>query len=88
MYYVFHLCNRIEPYAALFWALGIALAHIRTETVDPARRPSIPQHWYWHGTGQQGLVRFNLRVKTRQFLAFPILLYITYLWFYAYRSQF
>ena len=51
-----------------------------TETVDPACRPSIPQQWYWHGTVRQGSVRFNLRVKTRQLLAFPILLYIIYLW--------
>ena len=28
---------------------------------DPARRLGIPQLWYWHGTVQQGSVRFNLR---------------------------
>ena len=34
----------IEPYAvSVFWALGIVLAHAYTETVDQARRPSIPQ---------------------------------------------
>ena len=32
-----HLCNRVEPFAALFWALGI----VRTNTHDPVRRPGI-----------------------------------------------
>ena len=26
---------------------------------DPARRPGIPQPWYWHGIVQQGSLRFN-----------------------------
>ena len=60
MYFVF----AIEPFAALFWALGIVLVQCAyTETVDPACQPSIPQQWYWHGTVPQGSVWFNLRVK-------------------------
>ena len=27
---------------------------------DPARRPGIPQPWYWNSTVRQGSVRFNL----------------------------
>ena len=34
------LHNIIEPFAALFWALGIVLAHI---LLYPAHRPGIPQ---------------------------------------------
>ena len=41
MYYVFHLCNRIEPFAALFWALGIALAHILKQLTQPAGLASL-----------------------------------------------
>ena len=50
------LFNRIEPFAALFWALGNVLAAY-TETGDPAGRPGIPQPSYWHelyGWGQLG----------------------------------
>ena len=78
---VFRLCNIIEPFAALFWALGIVLAHILQQVTQPAGLASFNS-----GTGtvlysvQQGSGTFNLRVKTRQLLAFPILLYIIYLW--------
>ena len=54
------LYNRIEPFSALFGALGIVLAHMYSAIGDPARRPGIPQPWYWHGTVRQGSVRFNL----------------------------
>ena len=47
---VFCLHKRIEPSAALFWALGIVLAQI----LKHLTQPSIPQV-------QQGSVRFNLR---------------------------
>ena len=58
MYFVL----RIEPFAVLFWALGIVCTRAYTETVDPARRPSILQPWYWHCTVRQGVsYRFNLR---------------------------
>ena len=42
---VFRLHNRIEPSVALFWALGIVLAHILTQLTQPsgpALRPSPP----------------------------------------------
>ena len=73
---VFHLCNRIEPFAALFWALGIVhvLAHILKQLTQPAGPASLNS-----GTGTVLYGRFNLRVKTGQLLAFPILLYIIYL---------
>ena len=54
------LCDRIEPFPALFWALGIALVHAYTAIDDLARRPGIPQLWYWNGTVWQGSVRLNL----------------------------
>ena len=47
---VFRLHNIIEPSAALFWALGIVLAHILKQLTQP----SIPQV-------RQGSVRFNLK---------------------------
>ena len=34
--------------------------HTYPETVDPACRLNIPQHWNWHDTVQHGSVRFNL----------------------------
>ena len=37
---------QIEPFAALFWALGNVLLHKNTGTGDPARRPGIPQLRY------------------------------------------
>ena len=73
---VFRLCNRIEPFAALFWTLGIVpvLVHILKQLTQPAVLASLNS-----GTSvREGSVRFNLRVKTRQLLAFPILLYIIY----------
>ena len=54
------LHNIIEPFAALFWALGIVLAQCACTAIgDPARLPGIPQSWYWHGNVRQGSVRFN-----------------------------
>ena len=55
---VFHLCNRIEPFAALFWVLCIVLAHTLQQVIQSA----IPQAWYWHTVlyVRQGSVRFNL----------------------------
>ena len=56
------LYNRIEPFFALFLALGNVLMHnAYTAIGDPARRLGIPQLWYWHGTVRQGSVRFNLK---------------------------
>ena len=49
---VFRLHLRIEPFAFLFWALGIVLCAY-TETVDTACRPGIPEQQYWHGTVSQ-----------------------------------
>ena len=55
------LCNRSEPFPALFWTLGIVLAHIHTYCKRwTSPRPGIPQLWYWHGTVRQGSIRFNL----------------------------
>ena len=51
---------RIEPFAFLFWALGIVLCAY-TETVDTACRPGIPEQYYWHGTVSQ---LDSIRVKT------------------------
>ena len=53
------LYNRIEPFSALFLALGIVCTRAYTAIGDPARRPGIPRPWYWHGTVRQGSVRFN-----------------------------
>ena len=44
--------NRIESFAALFFAQQCTRAY--TETGDPARRPGIPQPWYWHGLYGRG----------------------------------
>ena len=76
---IFRLCNIIEPFAALFWAFGIVLVHILKQLTQPAGLASLNS-----GAGtvlhvRQGSVRFNLRVMTRQLLAFPILLKIIYL---------
>ena len=49
-----HLHNRIEPFPALFWALGIILAHILQKGTQPAGLAS-PNS----GTGTAP-VRFNL----------------------------
>ena len=36
---VFRIHLRVEPFAVLFWALGIVLAHIHSIVIgDPARR--------------------------------------------------
>ena len=58
---VFRLCLRIKPFSALFWTLGIALAHILKQLTQPAGLVSLNS-----GTGtvlysvRQGSVRFNL----------------------------
>ena len=57
---VFRLHNRIEPSAALFWALGIVLAHILKQLTQP----SIPQV-------RQGSVRFNLKEEEPPSPLFP-----------------
>ena len=48
------LYNRIEPFAALFWALGNVPTRAYTEKGDPARRPDIPQPSYRHGLYGRG----------------------------------
>ena len=41
---VFHIYLRVEPFAVLFWALGIGLAQRSYTAVgDPVRRPGLPQ---------------------------------------------
>ena len=42
------LYDRIEPFSALFLALGIVL----TAKGDPARQPGIPKPCYWYSTVQ------------------------------------
>ena len=37
---------RVEPFAALFWALDIVCTCAYTATGDPACLPGIPQQWY------------------------------------------
>ena len=59
----------IEPSAALFWALGIVLAHILKQLTQP----SIPQV-------RQGSVRFNLREEEPPPSPFPFLLYTYSMW--------
>ena len=39
-----HLYNRIEPFAALFWALGNVLAHILKQMTQPAGLASLNHH--------------------------------------------
>ena len=39
--YVFRLCIIIKPFAALFWALGIILVHIRQQLTQPASLASL-----------------------------------------------
>ena len=36
-----HLYNRIEPFAILFWALGIILTHILKQVTQPAGLASL-----------------------------------------------
>ena len=56
MYFVF----AIEPVAALFWSLGIVIAHILKQLTQPAGVASLSSGTgHWHGTVQQGSVRFN-----------------------------
>ena len=38
---VFRLYLKVEPFAALFWALGIALAHILQQLTQPAGLASL-----------------------------------------------
>ena len=60
---------------------------------DPARRPGIPQPWYWHGTVRQGSFRFNL-TKDESVPAFSDLailfsmnMELTVSWFSAHLSE-
>ena len=48
---IFRLHNRIEPFAALFWALGIVLAHILKQLTQPAGPASLK-----YGRGQLGSI--------------------------------
>ena len=48
---VFRLHNIIEPFAALFWALGIVLAHILKQLTQPAGPASLK-----YGRGQLGSI--------------------------------
>ena len=60
------LYKRIEPFAALFWALGNVLAHILKQLTQPA----IPQPSYWHGLygrGQLGSIWHGRRVAPSHF---------------------
>ena len=50
MYFVF----AIEPFAALFWALGIVIAHILKQLTQPASPASLKYV-------RQGSVRLNLK---------------------------
>ena len=50
-YTVFRLHNRIEPSAALFWALGIELEHILKQLTQPAGPASVQ-----YGRGQLGSI--------------------------------
>ena len=65
----------IEPFAVLFWALGIVLSHILQQLTQPAGQAYLNHAWYWHGTVRQGSVRFNLRERCLGPLPLPILLY-------------
>ena len=51
------LYNRVEPFAALFWALGIVLPQILQQVTPGLASLNL---WYWHGTVRQGSVWFNL----------------------------
>ena len=48
---VFRLHNRIGPSAALFWSLGIVLAHILKQLTQPASPASLK-----YGRGQLGSI--------------------------------
>ena len=76
---VFRLYLRIEPFAALFWALGNVLPHILKLVTQPAGLASLNR-----GTGavlysvQQGSVRFNLTEEARPRLPFPLYVYLLF----------
>ena len=75
---VFHLNLRIKPFALLFWALGIVLAHILKQLTQPAGLASLNSC-----TGTvlygRGSVRFNLRVRRQPPFTF-LCSCIIYLW--------
>ena len=52
------LHNRIEPFAALFWALGIVLAHILQKVTQPAGLASLNRGtaMVLYGRGQLGSI--------------------------------
>ena len=70
------LCIQMDKVFRLPWELNLLLPSFRlysayTETFDPARRPDIPQQWYWHGTARHWKFRFNLREDTSAPSLFP-----------------
>ena len=75
---VFRLHLRFEPFAVLFWALGIVLAHILQQMTQPAGLPSLN-----HGRLRQWKDRFNLREEALAPSLFPSS-YIIYLWMKLY----
>ena len=60
------LLNRIEPFAALFWALGIVLAHILELVTQPSFLASLN-----NGTVRQWKVGFNLTEEAMPHYLFP-----------------
>ena len=69
---IFRLHNRIQPFAALFWALGIVLVHILKQLTQPAGPASLK-----FGRGQLGSIR-----RKKSFpLPFSLLaVYLFYVW--------
>ena len=72
---------KIEPFAALFWALGIALANILKRLTQPAGLASLSSGTgtELYGRGQLGLIW----LKTRRLPAFSNLAILSiYVWYY------
>ena len=68
------LHNKVEPFGALFWVLGIVL-YLRTP--DPARRPGItPPPYRQHYHIKAGLVQKRRHVAPPPFLS----RFVIYLW--------
>ena len=63
------LYNRIEPFAALFWALGNVLARILKQVTQPAGLASLNSRT---GTDCTAGVRFNLTWKKSRPFLFPL----------------
>ena len=72
-----HLHNRVEPFAAQFWDLGIVLAN----TSDPARRPSITPPPYTKHVLIWSLLSVQFSTKTRYHPPFS---YLGMLFIYGY----